>query len=49
MNVRLKLDSRSTGPEPGKPVIVGAGMMGDRVNIIFASIADLTLFLVEKC
>jgi cytochrome c len=49
MNVRLKLDSRSTGPEPGKPVIVGAGMMGDRVNIIFASIADLSRFLVEKC
>src|SRR5688572_16530780 len=49
MNVRLKLDSRSTGPEPGKPVIVGAGMMGDRVNIIFASVADLTRFLVEKC
>lgn len=49
MNVRLKLDSRSTGPEVGKPVIVGAGMMGDRVNIIFAGVADLTRFLVEKC
>ena len=49
MNVRLKLDSRSTGPEPGKPVIVGAGMMGDRVSIIFASVADLMRFLVEKC
>jgi cytochrome c len=49
MNVRLKLDSRSTGPQAGKPVIVGAGMMGDRVNIIFASVADLTRFLVEKC
>ncbi len=49
MNVRLKLDSRSTGPESGKPVIVGAGMMGDRVNVIFASVADLMRFLVEKC
>ena len=49
MNVRLKLDTRSTGPEPGKPVIVGSGMMGDRVSIIFASVVDLTRFVVEKC
>lgn len=49
MNVRLKIDSRSTGPEVGKPVITGAGMMGDRINVIFASVADLTRFLVEKC
>lgn len=49
MNVRLKLDTRSTGPQPGKPVMVGAGMMGDRVSVIFASVADLTRFLVEKC
>ena len=49
MNVRLKLDTRWTGPEPGKPVIVGAGMMGDRVSIVFSSIEELTRFLVEKC
>lgn len=49
MNVRLKLDTRSTGPEAGKPVLTGAGMMGDRVNIIFGSIADLTRFVVEQC
>jgi len=44
-----KIDPRSTGPETGKQVIVGAGMMGDRVSIIFASVADLTRFLVEEC
>ena len=49
MNLRLKLDTRSTGPESGKPVITGAGMMGDRFNIIFASVADLTRFVVEQC
>jgi cytochrome c len=49
MNVRLKLDTRSTGPEAGQPVITGAGMMGDRVNIIFASVADLARFVVEQC
>ncbi|MBA3520491.1 MAG: c-type cytochrome [Rhizobiales bacterium] len=49
MNVRLKLDTRETGPEPGKPAIVGAGMMGDRVSIVFSSLAELTKFVVEEC
>lgn len=49
MNLRLKLDSRRTGPEPGKPVIVGAGMMGDRVSVVFSSISELTRFVAEKC
>ena len=49
MNVRLKLDTRETGPEPGKPVIVGAGMMGDRVSIVFSSIAELTRIVAEGC
>lgn len=49
MNVRLKLDTRDTGPAPGKPVIIGAGMMGDRVSIVFASVTDLTTLLVEDC
>ncbi|MBA3518816.1 MAG: c-type cytochrome [Rhizobiales bacterium] len=49
MNVRLKLDTRATGPASGKPVIVGAGMMGDRVSVIFASLSDLSRFVVEKC
>jgi cytochrome c len=49
MNVRLKLDTRETGPDAGKPVMVGAGMAGDRVSIVFAGIADLTRFVVEGC
>jgi cytochrome c len=49
MNVRLKVDTRATGPEPGKPVIAGAGMLGDRVSIIFASLGDLHEFVVEAC
>lgn len=49
MNVRLKLDTRSTGPAPGRPVIVGAGMMGDRVSIIFSSVGELASFLTEMC
>lgn len=49
MNVRLKVDSRGTGPAPGKPVIAGAGMMGDRVSVIFSSIDELERFIAEKC
>ena len=49
MNVRLKLDTRDTGPAPGAPVIVGAGMMGDRVSIVFASLRDLNSLVEEAC
>ena len=49
MNVRLKLDTRDTGPAPGKPAVIGAGMTGDRVSIVFASLDELTSFVVEEC
>ena len=49
MNVRLKLDTRETGPEPGKPAILGAGMAGDRVSIVFSSLEELTRFVAEGC
>jgi cytochrome c len=48
-NVRLKIDSVETGPPPGVPVILGAGMGGDRVSVIFASLADLQSFVKEQC
>lgn len=49
MNLRLKLDTRETGPEPGKPVIVGAGMMGDRASVVFTRLEELTRFITEDC
>lgn len=49
MNVRLKLDTRATGPSPGKPVVAGAGMQGDRVSVIFASVEEIKQFVEEKC
>jgi cytochrome c len=49
MNVRLKLDTRETGPEPGKPAILGAGMAGDRVSIVFSSLQEMTGFVAEGC
>ena len=49
MNVRIKIDSRATGPEPGKPVIVGAGMQGDRVSLVFARLPEVARFIAEAC
>jgi cytochrome c len=36
-NLRFKTDSSTMGPHPGKPVIVGAGMQGDRASVVFAA------------
>lgn len=48
-NVRLKIDSAETGPAPGVGVILGSGMQGDRVSVIFASLADLRDLVIESC
>jgi len=48
-NVRLKIDSIETGPPPGIPVLLGAGMRGDRVSVIFASLADLKALVDDGC
>ena len=44
-NVRLKTDSSKDGPLPGKPVVVGAGMQGDRVSVIFAAPGEISGFI----
>lgn len=48
-NVRLKLDTQETGPEPDKPVIVGSGMRGDRASVVFSRLQELTQFIAEGC
>lgn len=48
-NVRIKIDSAETGPPAGVPVVLGAGMRGDRVSVIFSSLEDLREFLQEEC
>jgi len=48
-NIRLKIDSAETGPPPDTPVILGAGMRGDRFSVIFSNLADLKAFVQEKC
>ena len=49
MNVRLKVDTSSRGPRQGEPVLHRSGMVGDRVSIIFSSLADLHRLVAEKC
>lgn len=49
MNVRPKLDTRATGPTPGRSVVAGAGMQGDRVAVIFSSVEEIKRFVAEKC
>jgi cytochrome c len=48
-NLRFKTDGSELGPEPSKPVIVGAGMMGDRASIIFAGPKEISAFIQSAC
>lgn len=48
-NLRFKTDSGSSGPAPGQPVMVGAGMQGDRAQVVFANYHEISSFIVEKC
>jgi cytochrome c len=47
-NLRIKTDSSARGPAPGKPVITGAGMRGDRANVVFASSGEISGF-IKSC
>jgi cytochrome c len=48
-NLRLKTDSSKLGPSPGKPVIVGAGMQGDRASVVFATPGEISDFIKQSC
>lgn len=48
-NLRFKTDSSKLGPFPGKPVVLGAGMQGDRASVIFASPSEISGFIQQKC
>jgi len=48
-NLRLKTDSGPLGPEPGKPVIVGGGMQGDRAFVVFAAPSEISAFIKPDC
>lgn len=48
-NLRLKTDSSDLGPQAGKPVILGAGMHGDRASVVFAAPGEISRFISETC
>jgi cytochrome c len=48
-NLRFKTDSSKDGPSPGKPVVVGAGMRGDRASVVFAAPEEISRFIKEDC
>lgn len=48
-NLRFKTDASPSGPAPGKPVLVGQGMQGDRAQVVFARPAEISAFIREGC
>ena len=48
-NLRLKTDASGDGPEKNAPALVGAGMVGDRADVIFADPIEITSFIVNRC
>lgn len=48
-NLRFKTDVSEDGPQKGAPAIVGAGMMGDRADIIFAAPDEISRFIADAC
>jgi len=48
-NLRFKTDSSNTGPLEGKPVILPAGMMGDRASVFFAAPEEMSAFIKHQC
>lgn len=48
-NLRFKTDSSALGPSKGAPVIISAGMMGDRAFVIFATPDEISGFIKHAC
>jgi cytochrome c len=48
-NLRFKTDVSDDGPQKGAPALVGAGMMGDRADVIFAGPEEISGFISQQC
>jgi cytochrome c len=48
-NLRLKTDASADGPEKNAPALIGAGMMGDRADVIFADPSEIGSFIEHRC
>ncbi len=47
--LRFKTDKSPNGPPPGTPVVIKAGMKGDRGFIIFADPNEISAFIKPQC
>ncbi len=48
-NLRFKTDGSPNGPPPGTPVVIKAGMRGDRGFVIFSAPGEISAFVQTKC
>lgn len=48
-NMRFKTDTGDSGPNSGKPVLVGVGMRGDRAAVVFSSPVEFGNFIKQQC
>ncbi|WP_439673224.1 Cytochrome C (plasmid) [Cupriavidus necator] len=48
-NLRFKTDGSADGPPAGEPVLVGAGMQGDRAAVVFARPEEISSFIRRQC
>jgi cytochrome c len=48
-NLCFKTDSSAKGPPKGRPALLPASMMGDRVFVIFAAPGEISAFIQAKC
>jgi cytochrome c len=48
-NLRFKTDSSGNGPQKGAPALVGAGMLGDRADAIFATPEEISGLIKPEC
>jgi cytochrome c len=48
-NLRFKTNGSPEGPAPGKPVILRAGMQGDRASIVFADLDEIGKLIKKRC
>ncbi len=48
-NLRFKTDASPDGPPPGTPVVINAGMKGDRGFVIFSAPSDISAFIKPEC
>lgn len=49
LNLRFNTDGGPNGPEPGKTVIVGNGMQGDRAAIVFSRPEEISSLVRREC